>query len=115
MASIKCIHCNFVESIEKQGITFDGKASDIPISRSFKHKGHNPFLMQVLLAILFGVACAMPVMAAQIQLPAIVEPASQEHHVGKLIFVELVTPDIAVAKKFYAGLFDWTFRDSQRG
>jgi predicted enzyme related to lactoylglutathione lyase len=57
----------------------------------------------------------MPVMAAQIQLPAIVEPASQEHHVGKLIFVELVTPDIAAAKKFYAGLFGWTFRDIQDG
>ena len=40
-----------------------------------------------LFAVLLGVACAVPVMAAPIQLPAIVEPASQEHHVGKLIFV----------------------------
>jgi len=56
---------------------------------------------------------ALPVIAAPIQLPAIVEPASQEHHVGKLIFVELVTPDLAVAKQFYAGLFGWTFRDVQ--
>jgi hypothetical protein len=54
-------------------------------------------------------------MAAPIQLPAIVKPASQEHHVGKLIFVELVTPDLAVAKQFYAGLFGWTFRDIQAG
>ena len=99
MASIKCIYCNFVGTIEKQGITLDGKASDIPISRSFKHKGHNPFLMQVLLAILIGVACAMPVMAAQIQLPAIVEPASQEHHVGKLIFVEYLLTPIHLWKK----------------
>jgi predicted enzyme related to lactoylglutathione lyase len=52
-------------------------------------------------------------MAASIQLPAIVEPASQEHHAGKLIFVELVTPDLAAAKQFYAGLFGWTFRDLQ--
>jgi hypothetical protein len=44
-------------------------------------------------------------------LPAIVEPASQEHHIGKLIFVELVTPDLAAAKNFYAGLFGWTYRD----
>ena len=73
------------------------------------------FLRQGLLAVLLGVACAVPVMAAPIQLPAIVEPASQEHHVGKLIFVELVTPDLAVAKKFYAGLFGWTFRDIQAG
>ena len=115
MAGIKCIHCNFVETLEKQGITFDGKTGGIPISRSFKHKGHNPFLRQGLLALLLGVVCAMPVMAAQIQLPAIIEPASQEHHVGKLIFVELVTPDLAAAKKFYAGLFGWTFRDIQDG
>jgi predicted enzyme related to lactoylglutathione lyase len=43
------------------------------------------------------------------------EPASQEHHVGKVIFVELVTPDLAAAKQFYAGLFGWTFRDIQAG
>jgi len=70
---------------------------------------------QGLLAVLLGVACTMPVMAAPIQLPAIVEPASQEHHVGKLIFVELVTPDLATAKQFCGGLFGWTFRDIQGG
>jgi len=72
------------------------------------------FLRQALLAALFGVACVSPVMAAPL-LPAIIEPASQEHHVGKLIFVELVTPDLASAKRFYAGLFGWTFRDIQAG
>jgi len=60
------------------------------------------FLSQGLLVVLLGVACAVPVMAAPIQLPAIVVPVSQEHHVGKIIFVELVTPDLAAAKKFYA-------------
>ncbi len=73
--------------------------------------GH--FLRQGLLAILLCVAAAMPVVAAPVRLPAIVEPASEEHHVGKLIFVELVTPDLAAAKRFYAGLFGWTFRDIQ--
>ncbi len=73
------------------------------------------FLRLGLLVILLGVACVVPAMAAPIQLPAIVEPASQEHHVGKLIFVELVTPDLAAAKQFYAGLFGWTFRDIQAG
>jgi uncharacterized protein len=60
-------------------------------------------------------ACVTPGMAAQLQLPALVEPASQDHHVGKVIFLELVTPDIAAAKQFYAGLFGWQFRDSQDG
>ncbi len=68
-----------------------------------------------LFAALLGVAGVAPVMAATLQLPAIVEPASPEHHVGKIIFVELVTPDLAAAKQFYAGLFGWTFRDIQAG
>ncbi len=68
-----------------------------------------------LVAALLGVAGAAPVMAASLQLPALVEPASQEHHVGKVIFVELVTPDLAAAKGFYAGMFGWTFRDIEAG
>jgi predicted enzyme related to lactoylglutathione lyase len=73
-------------------------------------------LWQGLLAALLGVAGVAPVRAAPPPLlPAIVEPASPEHHAGKVIFVELVTPDLAVAKQFYAGLFGWTFRDVQAG
>jgi len=72
-------------------------------------------LRRGLLAAFLGVAGAAPVMAAQFQLPPLVEPASQEHHAGKVIFVELVTPDIAAAKQFYGELFGWTFRDIQAG
>jgi len=71
--------------------------------------------MKGMLAALLIVTCAVPVMATPVQLPAIVEPASQEHHMGKVIFVELVTPDLTAAKRFYAGLFGWTFRDIQSG
>jgi len=73
------------------------------------------FFRYWLLAALLAVAGTAPVMAAPLQLPAIVEPASQEHHVGKVIVVELVTPDLAATKQFYAGLFGWTFRDIQAG
>jgi len=73
------------------------------------------FIWQGLLAAMLGIAGAAPVMAAPLQLPPLVDPASQEHHVGKVIFVELVTPDIAAAKQFYAGLFGWTFHDIQAG
>jgi hypothetical protein len=48
MTGIKCITCNFVGTLDKRGITFNGKPGDRPISRSFKHKGHNSFLRQVL-------------------------------------------------------------------
>jgi hypothetical protein len=49
------------------------------------------------------------------ELPQLVEPANAEHHVGKVIWVDLVTPDLAGAKQFYSGLFGWTFRDIHMG
>ncbi len=70
-------------------------------------------LLPGLLAALFCVAGVAPIMAAPPLLPPVVDPASQEHHVGKVILVELVTPDLAAAKQFYAGLFGWTYRDMQ--
>jgi len=73
------------------------------------------FLAYGLLAALLGVAGAAPAVAQQFRLPALVEPASQEHHIGKVVLVELVTPDIAAAKQFYSGLFGWTYRDIQAG
>ena len=66
-----------------------------------------------LLPALLGVSCSWPVAAAAAGLPPLVEPASQEHHAGKVILVELVTPDLAAAERFYGGLFGWTFRDIQ--
>ena len=50
--------------------------------------------------------------AAPMEFPPVAEPASTEHHVGKVVWVDLVTPDLAAAKRFYAGLFGWTFRDN---
>ncbi len=68
-----------------------------------------------MLALFICFVCAAPAMAAPAQFPPIVQPPSNEHHEGKVIFVELVTPDLAAAKQFYAGLFGWTFRDIQTG
>ena len=62
-----------------------------------------------LLAALFGVVSTGPVVAESLKLPALVQPASQEHHVGKVILVELVTPNLAAAKQFYSGLFGGPF------
>jgi predicted enzyme related to lactoylglutathione lyase len=73
------------------------------------------FLLHGLGAVLVLAAGAAPASAAPLQLPPLVEPASSEHHVGKVIWVELVTPDLASAKRFYAGLFGWTFRDTRAG
>ncbi|MFZ3324194.1 MAG: VOC family protein [Usitatibacter sp.] len=68
-----------------------------------------------LFGALLGIAAAMPVTAAPIVVPPIVEPPTQERHSGKVIFVELVTPDIAAAERFYTGLFGWTYQNAQAG
>jgi uncharacterized protein len=43
------------------------------------------------------------------------DPAGAEQHVGKVIWTELATPDLAAAKTFYSGMFAWTFRDMHKG
>ena len=63
------------------------------------------------LAALLLVGSSLSTIAPAVTLTPLVEPASQEHHVGKVIFVELVTPDLVAAERFYGGLFGWTFRD----
>jgi uncharacterized protein len=73
------------------------------------------FLRHCLFVALLGIARATPALSQPLQLPALVEPASQEHHLGKVILVELVTPDLAASKQFYSGLFGWTFRDIRAG
>jgi predicted enzyme related to lactoylglutathione lyase len=53
--------------------------------------------------------------AIRFELPPLVQPASREHHPGKVIWADLVTPDLAGAKRFYGGLFGWTFNDIHTG
>jgi uncharacterized protein len=48
---------------------------------------------------------------AAVVLPALTQPGSGEHHIGKVIWADLVTPDLDAAKRFYGALFGWTFRD----
>jgi predicted enzyme related to lactoylglutathione lyase len=47
--------------------------------------------------------------------PSLVQPANSEHHVGKVIWADLITTDVESAKRFYGGLFGWTFRDIVTG
>jgi hypothetical protein len=54
-------------------------------------------------------------MAASNEFPPLNDAASSEHHVGKVIWVDLATPDLAAAEHFYGGLFGWTFRESHIG
>jgi predicted enzyme related to lactoylglutathione lyase len=56
-----------------------------------------------------------PARGADFQLPALNSPPSGEHHPGKMIWVDLTTPDLATAEKFYGGLFGWTFERIRAG
>jgi uncharacterized protein len=44
------------------------------------------------------------------ELPPIDSAGTVEHHPGKVIWADLVTPDLAGAEHFYGGLFSWTFQ-----
>jgi predicted enzyme related to lactoylglutathione lyase len=58
------------------------------------------------LAVALAVAACGRVLAAE-------PPPSSVEVVGKPVFAQLLTPDLARAKQFYGGLFDWTFQDIQ--
>jgi predicted enzyme related to lactoylglutathione lyase len=67
------------------------------------------------LGALLSVAMLATAAAASFVLPPLVQPASNEHHAGKVIWTDLVTPDIAAAKRFYGELFGWSFSDIHAG
>ena len=101
--------------LQRNSNPIDLTAPDKKRPRGLLRDQNRHFFRQGLLTAFLGVMCAAPIMAAPLQFPVLVEPASHEHYVGKIIFVELVTPDLAASKQFYAGLFGWTFNDIQAG
>ena len=73
------------------------------------------FLPQGLSALLLSVICLSALRAAPFQVPPLNTPASPEHHVGKMVWTDLVTPDLGAAERFYGGLFGWTFQTVHTG
>ena len=67
-------------------------------------------LLALGLAAAVGSGVAGSARAASSDLPGLVVPPSTERHAGKMVFTELVTPDLAGARQFYGGLFGWTFQ-----
>jgi predicted enzyme related to lactoylglutathione lyase len=65
----------------------------------------------ILLGLLFGAGG----IAGASGLPPLVAPPSSDHHVGKVIWADLVTTDLESAKRFYGGLFGWTFQNATAG
>jgi uncharacterized protein len=75
--------------------------------------GHS--LVRWSIGALLAASCVATMVAASLSLPPIVTPATRDHHPGKVIWVDLVTPDLDAAKHFYGGMFGWTFRDVSTG
>ncbi len=74
-----------------------------------KRRTAAPLMAVVCVALLApGIARAA---APSFTMPPICNPASQDHHPGKVVFVQLVTPDLKDAERFYAGMFGWAFQD----
>ena len=72
-------------------------------------------LRALVAAALIGVGMVPPLKAQTLPLSALVMPGNQEHHVGKVVWVQLFTPDLSLAKSFYGSLFGWQFRDLKVG
>jgi predicted enzyme related to lactoylglutathione lyase len=77
--------------------------------------GLRPALSAIAFSALVNVAGLSIARAAEFELPALNTPPSTEHHLGKMVWADLVTPDLAAAEKFYGGLFGWTFRRIRAG
>jgi len=73
------------------------------------------FSPKIAAVALVSVAAVSRLCAASFELPPINSPPSTEHHVGKIVWADLVTPDLVSAERFYGGLFGWTFQTIHAG
>jgi predicted enzyme related to lactoylglutathione lyase len=62
--------------------------------------------MSLAIATLFSFSAC-----SKVTLPPLASPPTDSHHTGKFVWLDLVTEDVEAAKKFYGGLFGWTFED----
>lgn len=63
------------------------------------------------LIVASAVLAALPAKARAVEVPPINDPSSADYQRGKLVWVDLFTTDLAGARRFYGGLFGWTFAD----
>lgn len=70
-------------------------------------------LTRALCVVCLGTANILPAGAGTDEMPSITSPATADHRVGKVIWLDLETTHLATDKAFYTGLFGWEFRDYQ--
>jgi hypothetical protein len=87
----------------------------IRVGRPTRHLRKSGLVLPLAVLVCLYVACACLARAASVELPPINAAPTGEHHVGKVIWTDLVTPDLAAAERFYGGLFGWTFQPVHGG
>ncbi len=83
-----------------------------PKKRNVRNDGRVARILAMIVLMVAGACCATTVSA---QVPPLLQPTNPETHIGKIIFTELITPDLNMAKQFYGGLFGWTFQTTKVG
>jgi predicted enzyme related to lactoylglutathione lyase len=68
------------------------------------------FGLTALVLVLWSSALPAQTGAAVPPLPALNNPATEEHLPGTFIFADFFTSDIEAARRFYGGLFGWEWR-----
>ena len=85
-------------------------------SRGNRHGNrHGNRMIIGIASILLAAPWISNTQAAAFELPPLNTPPSTEHHVGKVVWEDLVTPDLVVAERFYAELLGWTFQPVHGG
>lgn len=83
------------------------RPSKSPSSRCRRHA----VFLTVLWIGLFGFAgCGG---SGVTQIPPVSQTPTRNHLIGKFVWHDLLTADIAAAKRFYGGLFEWTFQEGE--
>jgi predicted enzyme related to lactoylglutathione lyase len=85
------------------------------MTRNIARKNKEVDMRRFLLCALMLATASAAAGAATFDLPPLNTPASSEHHVGKVVWADLVTPDLSAAEKFYGGLFGWRFQSVRAG
>jgi hypothetical protein len=73
-------------------------------ARSWRYLAVGFFLVQLMLT-----GCAAGNKPSRLELTPVTESPTGVHHLGKFVWNDLLTDDVAAAKDFYGQLFGWSF------
>jgi predicted enzyme related to lactoylglutathione lyase len=65
--------------------------------------------------LLLCLVIAFPLRTMAAELPPLTDPSTNTYQRGKLVWLDLVTADLVGARRFYGGLFGWTFAELGEG